>query len=432
MPILTQIETKPYLDSLIAAFADPASRKSLAMIIRIEDGFPRYFYGDKAKLTQVLKTLSGQAICRTSKGSVAIQLKKVDSSSHNKQYIQFSVEDAGCGLDIDIMEQILDTDIPVASWPKEFSQSDSAMSLRMASKLVEMLGGKLKVECGENAGINRFFFIIPVTVDTQCDVLRTDFLLQSSSAIPAFTREQEPSVSQNSGIRVLVVDDVPENRMMVEFLLKKMGHRTRLANNGQEAVDFCKSESFDAILMDIQMPVLDGLEATRRIRAEGLNAQSTIIAMTASGEKSDDFAALNAGCDDCLPKPVDSGKLQRKLARVAARVKQVQDAEQGRQIVSFLEGDSGYQKAVESFIETLPDRIAEIKAAYQKGDTKDLAFKIHALKGVGGFAGFPIFTEKAKGIERTIQSKELDKLQYQLDELVDLCLRTKHKNQAQL
>jgi len=157
-----------------------------------------------------------------------------------------------------------------------------------------------------------------------------------------------------------------------------------------------------------------------------------LLALAGVFAEADDFAALDAGCDDCLSKPLDIKKLERKLWRVSAQLKQLSDAESGRSIVSFLEGDPDYQKAIETFIENLPARVDEIKAAYEHGDAKTLASKVHALKGVGGFAGFPIFTEKAKLMEQSIHAHQVDKLQAQVEELVDLCLRTKLKDQSHL
>jgi HPt (histidine-containing phosphotransfer) domain-containing protein len=148
-------------------------------------------------------------------------------------------------------------------------------------------------------------------------------------------------------------------------------------------------------------------------------------------QKSDELEVLGAGCDDCLTKPVDRKKLERKLGRVVARIRQVQVAEQGGEIFSFLEGDPDYQKAIETFVDNLPNRVEEIKGAYEKGDMKDLAFKVHSLKGLGGFAGFPVFTEKAKLMEETLKANEIDTLHAQVDELVQLCLRTKLKSGTQ-
>ncbi len=436
MAILTKLQPKTFIDLAIGVIAENANKKGISFITRLAENLPNSFYCDKTKLTQILTTLADQAVHRTDKGTVAIQLKMAESSDQNiNNYLTFSVEDMGCGVDTDSFSQILNTEIPVGRWPQEYSNNDCALSLRMASKLVGILGGKLEVECDNTAPTTRFFFTIPVKLDSGIGIISQNNSNPAPTAPVLATPVAAaplPEKTETVEVKVLIVDDVPENRMLVDVLLKKMGCKTSFAANGQEAVDFCKKEKLDVILMDIQMPVLNGLEATRKIREDGLNTRATIIAMTASGQKSDDFAALDAGCDDCLAKPVDRKKLERKLWRVSAQLKQFNDADSGKSIVSFLEGDPDYQKAIETFIDNLPSRIDEIKNAYEQGDTKALAFKVHALKGLGGFAGFPIFTEKAKVMEQSIKESHVDKLQTQVEELVQLCLRTKLKDQASL
>jgi CheY-like chemotaxis protein len=427
MAILTKLQPKPFIDSAIAAIAENANKKGITLAVKLADNLPDSFYSDKTKLTQIITTLIDQAIRRTERGAVTIHLQMADLPDQGNNHITFCIEDTGCGVDTDSIAQILDSEIPVGSWPHEYSNSDCALSLRMASKLVNILGGRLEAECGNAVPTTRFFFTIAVRLEDAAGVISQN-IPGPIQAAPKST----PDKTETMGIRALIVDDVLENRMLVEVLLKKMGHKTSVAVNGQEAVDLCKKEKFDMILMDIQMPVLNGLEATAKIRAEGLNTQSTILAMTASGQKDDDIAAIDAGCDDCLSKPVDRRKLERKLAGVSAQLKQFHDAESGKSIVSFLDGDPDYQKAIETFVENLPSRIDEIKCAYEKGDAKALAFKVHALKGLGGFAGFPIFTEKAKIMEQSIKTCQVDKLQTQVEELVQLCLRTRLKDQAQL
>jgi CheY-like chemotaxis protein len=437
MAILTKLQPKTFIDSTIAGVAESANNKGTSLTVKLADNLPGSFYSDKTKLAQIITTLLDQAVHRTEKGAVIIHLKMADLPIQNKHnYITFCVEDTGCGVDLDSITQILDSEIPVGSWPQEFSNSDRAMGLRMASKLVSILGGKLRVECDNTAPMTRFSFTIAVKLEGGTGVIAQTCACADVAQAPLCPTEGTsfpvPEKTEMTAIRTLIVDDVSENRMLIDILLKKMGHKTSFAENGQEAVDLCKKEVFDVILMDIQMPVLNGFDATRKIRQEGLNTQSTIFAMTASGQKSDDFAALDAGCDDCLSKPLDIKKLERKLWRVSAQLKQLSDAESGKSIVSFLEGDPDYQKAIETFIENLPARVDEIKAAYEHGDAKTLASKVHALKGVGGFAGFPIFTEKAKLMEQSIHAHQVDKLQAQVEELVDLCLRTKLKDQSHL
>jgi CheY-like chemotaxis protein len=423
----SKLRPKELLDAPLEMIAAAARDKEIAFRIDLAETLPESFYCDKSKLTQVLTTLADQAVRRTSQGGVRVHFGIENTAGVLR--LLFCVEDTGGGFDTGAMTQVLDLDVPLGSWPKEISASDSAVALRMASKLVSLLGGKLC--CEGNSQMTKFFFAIPLrSGEGGGAVIQPQVPPQAQKpVVQNVVTPAAEGISGLFGVKILVVDDVDENRALVEVLLKKLNHKVSFAKNGQEAVDICKKEEFDAILMDIQMPVLDGMEATKQIRAGGLNTRTKIIAMTASGQKSDELAALDVGCDDCLSKPIDRKKLERKLSRIVEQVKQLHVANTGGEIVSFLEGDPDYQKAVETFVENLPSRVDEIKNAYKKGDMKDLAFKVHALKGLGGFAGFPVFTEKAKVMEQTLKANEIDKLTYQVDELVQLCLRTKIKGE---
>ncbi len=224
---------------------------------------------------------------------------------------------------------------------------------------------------------------------------------------------------------ILIVDDVAENRMLLDVLLKRQGYATVQCGNGQEAVDMSGRQRFDVILMDIKMPGMDGLAATKAIRQGTLNRSTPIIAMTASAACEEEEQYLEVGCDDCIRKPVRKETLLRKVWRFIEQHKQVQAARKGGEIVSFLSDNPDYQKTIEVFIENLPQRIREMQDALDTENLQDLAFKVHLLKGLGGFAGFPIYTDLAKSIENAIHESRMDDIRSKLGEMVALCRRTR-------
>jgi CheY-like chemotaxis protein/HPt (histidine-containing phosphotransfer) domain-containing protein len=406
------------------AIAAAARHKKIEFHIELAENLPDSFYCDKTKLTQVLATLADHAIRRTDAGGVTIRLGISERTEGTTPQVIFSVENTGQAMDSHDVSQILDLDVPVGSWPQELTSNDIAVGLRMVCKLVSLLGGKLVHECPDGK-TTKFSFSIPYRQSEAKEITA----VPPQKEAPQVINEPQPSKEpQDAGLHILVVDDVEENRVLLEILLKKSGYKVNFCSNGREAVEACQKETFDVILMDVQMPVMDGMEATRQIRAGGANTKTTIFALTASVQKSDELAVLDAGCDDCITKPVDRKKLERKLVRVAARINQVRTADAGGEIFSFLEGDPDYQKAIEMFVGNLPARVEEIRTACEKGDMSELAFKVHSLKGLGGFAGFPVFTEKAKTMEETLKANEIDKLHSQVDDLVQLCLRTKLKS----
>ncbi len=195
--------------------------------------------------------------------------------------------------------------------------------------------------------------------------------------------------------------------------------------DGKEAVDLAKKERFALILMDIRMPVMNGLEATKIIKSEGPNAETPVIAMTAVDTKGDEMVCFEAGCDGYIAKPIKKGALLDKIELFVHQNRQVEAAAAGGDITSSLADDPSYHKMIDMFVNDLPKRLKEMQEALDEGNLQDLASKIHALKGVGSFAGFPIYTEKAKALERAVMDNQVDKVRRQLDEMVRLCLKTK-------
>ena len=241
------------------------------------------------------------------------------------------------------------------------------------------------------------------------------------------TERTEKQTELRPKAHILVAVDVPENRLLDELLLQKAGYRVTTCCNGKEAVELAQKQKFDVILMDLKMPVMNGLDATEIIKSQGLNANTNIIAMTASSMKSDKLLCAEAGCDDYIAKPINKDLLLRKIERLIRESKQIEMVSQGGDITSLLLDDPNYQKTIEMFINNLPERIRQMHEALDEGNLEDLALKIHALKGLGSFAGFAVYTEKARAIEEEIENNELGKIRQQLDEMAKLCLRTKFR-----
>ena len=253
----------------------------------------------------------------------------------------------------------------------------------------------------------------------------TENLPEATENLPEATpQELQPEGKPH----ILVVDDVIENRMLLEVLLRKNGYQITICSSGEQAVDLAAKDKFDLILMDIQMSDMDGLEATKNIKSSGPNAKTPVLAMTASTEGGSELTCLDAGCDDYIAKPIKKEILLRKIQRFIEQERQIRNAHQGDDISSFLVDKPDYHKTIDMFVNSLPQRINDMQNALDEGNLQDLAFKVHALKGLGGFAGFPIYTERAKVLEQSIQNDDLTDVRQQLDELIQLCTRTRKVN----
>lgn len=224
---------------------------------------------------------------------------------------------------------------------------------------------------------------------------------------------------------VLVVDDVAENRLLLDVLLKKANYRTTLCADGSDAVMAAQEEVFDVIMMDVQMPGMNGLDATNEIRSKGLNTTTPVIAMTASVSPGDELICLDAGCNDYVRKPIKNELVLRKVWRFIQHNRQIRLADEGNDIISFLADDPDYHKAIEMFVESLPGRISEMQQLLDQEQLKELALKVHAIKGLGSFAGFSVYTEEAGVLEQKIRDNDIEQARMELDKMAQLCARTK-------
>jgi PAS domain S-box-containing protein len=276
-----------------------AVQKGLVLESSLQPGLPVDVLGDPVRLRQVLTNLCDNAIKFTSQGGVNVAVRSSPVAMGHE--LQITVRDTGIGIPPDKQDGVFEA----------FSQADTSttrrfggtgLGLTICARLVALMGGRIWLESELGRG-SAFHFTIQ---------------LQSAVAVPIATTLVPPQISHASTrqLQVLLVEDHPINQILATTLLKKWGHSVVLAHNGQEAVDLFGSQTWDVILMDMQMPVMGGLEATRLIRAAETSGKRTpIIAMTANAMDSDRQACLQAGMDDHLAKPFNALGLQAMLER---------------------------------------------------------------------------------------------------------------------
>jgi CheY-like chemotaxis protein len=292
-----RIEHRPFdLDSLLAnldsLMGQAARAKGLALRIDAGHAGLGSLIGDGLRLEQVLFNLSGNAIKFTEHGEVAIRVVVREISEHDVR-LRFEVRDTGIGI----------TPEALAGLFEPFAQADAGigrrfggtgLGLSICKRLVTLMRGEIGVESAPGLGSN-FWFEVPFERGDEAD-------------LPSAHRAAQPSTGPRlSGAHLLVVDDSAMNRDLVERALKLEGATATLAADGQQAVQLLQTrpEGFDAVLMDVQMPVMDGLKATRMIREELGLRDLPIIAFTAGVRDEQQEAARLAGANDILPKPMD-------------------------------------------------------------------------------------------------------------------------------
>jgi signal transduction histidine kinase/CheY-like chemotaxis protein/streptogramin lyase len=285
---------RPFIAEIVSILSREASRKGLEMKSIVEEPPPEWVFADRDRLRQVLVNLLGNALKFTSQGTVTLQV----APSANQ--LKFAVSDTGIGIPRDKQATIFEA----------FQQADNSTSRRyggtglgltISKRLVESMGGQLMLTSEPGKG-STFSFSIDAP---------------AASAPPVIAQPSEEMPVRP--MRILVVEDNRVNQHLILALLRKRGHTTAVAGNGVEALAAVKRDIFDLVLMDIQMPEMDGLEAVRRIRnAEALTGQHLlVVAMTARAMAGDREAILAAGMDDYLEKPVQLERLDAVLRQAS-------------------------------------------------------------------------------------------------------------------
>ncbi|HEX6703689.1 MAG TPA: response regulator [Albitalea sp.] len=268
-----------------------AQDKGLAFRVGFEPGLPMHVLGDAARIRQVLHNLIGNAIKFTPRGLVGLRVEQREGR------LCFEVRDSGQGVAPEVLARIFDAfeQGPAAT---VCTRSGTGLGLTISRQIARAMGGD--VECETTSGIGAcFVFTLP--------------LRPAAPALPTATAETTGTPALRG--RVLVVDDHPVNAMVAQAMLERMGLHTELADDGEKALALMREGRHDLVLMDCQLPVMDGWEATRRWRLEERGARLPIVALTANAVVGDRERCLQAGMDDYLAKPFQMEELAHIVAR---------------------------------------------------------------------------------------------------------------------
>ena len=288
--------------------AAPAKSKGLELRLELAPDLPQIVIGDALRLKQVLTNLTGNAIKFTQHGEVTVSASVVDTME-DALVVGFSVRDTGIGIDPQVQALVFDA----------FAQADSSTSRRfggtglglsISRRLVELMSGTLGVESHPGQGAH-FFFTLPFALKELAAGPDVGFDAGARDSADA----PGPQAPQRS-LAILVVEDHAINQKLAVALLARRGYTVTVADNGLQGLDRMSCGGFDLVLMDLQMPVMDGLEATRRMRAyeheHGLR-RTPIVAMTASVREEDRQICFAAGMDDFLAKPLNITQLYERV-----------------------------------------------------------------------------------------------------------------------
>jgi PAS domain S-box-containing protein len=380
------------LAEVIKPLALRAHDKGLDLTCQVAANVPDHLVGDWSRLRQVLYNLVGNAIKFTEQGEILVSCQlsvvgkdTVESSSlttDNRQQttLLFAVKDTGIGIPSDKQEAIFDPFVQVdGSMSRKYG--GTGLGLAICRRLLGMMGGRLWVESTPGQG-STFHFLVTLPRGPS-----------EAAPAPAATPEALPHAAPAvRPLHLLVAEDNPVNQALLLNLLTKQGHSVELTANGREAVQAVCRQPFDAVLMDVQMPEMDGLEATQRIRAAEADTgrRLPIIALTAHAMQGDRERCLSAGMDAYLAKPIDLRSLNQALAELTGVVPRVNGSVEcparptpildRATALRYVNGDEHLLASVTAvFLAELPGWRTQLKAARAQGDVQRLQRVAHTL-----------------------------------------------------
>jgi PAS domain S-box-containing protein len=307
------------LADTLKALSLRAHQKGLRLFHQLAPDVPHYLTGDPGRLRQILMNLVGNAVKFTERGEVVVRVESNEGHGQPEAgdvELHVAVHDTGIGIPHEKQQVIFEA----------FAQADSSttrryggtgLGLAISSRLVALMGGRIWVD--SQAGVGSTFHFTAFFGRSEASQLGSGGCLHGTRAGPTPSQAVPGTgVSIRSGLRVLLAEDNAINQMLAMRLLESMGHRVKVVGNGLEAVGACERGTFDLVLIDLQMPDLDGFEATAAIRAReaGTGRRTPIVALTAHALKGDRERCLLAGMDGYVSKPVQSGELFRVIGEV--------------------------------------------------------------------------------------------------------------------
>ncbi|MCU0875297.1 MAG: PAS domain S-box protein, partial [Pirellulaceae bacterium] len=307
-----EFELRHCIEESIRSFLYRAKQKALGLSYEISPDTPAWFVGDPLRLRQVLVNLVSNAIKFTDVGSIRVRVQTL-STIENTAILRFEVADTGIGIPANKRRKIFE----------EFEQADSStkrrfggtgLGLAICSRLVHLMQGEINVDSEEGTG-STFFFT--VSLGLPANRPRAGEMVTTAPVVLAAGNDEAAVPGVLPGLRILLAEDSPANQKLAVGLLKKRGHQVVIANNGKEAYDTFLAQPFDLILMDVQMPEMDGFDATVAIRASERDSHVPIVAMTAHAMKGDQERCLEAGMDAYIAKPIRAQALFEVVNRIA-------------------------------------------------------------------------------------------------------------------
>ena len=374
-----------------------AEGKGLSLAHEIASGVPPFLAGDPNRLRQNVINLLGNSIKFTEKGGLDIRVEQ-DPEDPRLGSLRVAIRDTGIGIPADKLDAIFES----------FTQADSSttrryggtgLGLTISKQLVELMGGRIWVESTLGAG-STFFFT------AKYDVARAPLTVER----PRASREELEKLT--GGLRILLADDSEDNRFLIRSYLKRTNAEIEIAENGAIALEMFRQGHYDLVLMDVEMPVMDGLEATRAIRqfeAEQGREATPVLALTAHAFADMAAKGLAAGFTAILTKPIKHLTLLEALITHRERATPMDNAP-AREIVQpeVVQMEAGMEDVVPEYLAKRRAEIIVYREALELRDFDTIRRLAHKMKGTGAGYGFPLLTELGAAIEKAAVENDVE------------------------
>jgi len=376
-----------------------AERKNLKLMLDIDDELPPFVFGDPARIRQVLINLINNAIKFTTTGTITV-CANASQTSNNRTLLQCSVKDTGIGISSD-SQSILFDEFTMVDQSHSRTHEGTGLGLAICKRLLSLMGGEISVTSEENIG-SIFTFTADLKLATEADCIN-------------IAKTEDTSLTPATDIRILLAEDNPANQTVIKSILNFAGLKVDIASTGVEAIEAVKQRPYDIVLMDISMPIMDGITATKKIRAlDSPTNEIPIVALTAHALTGDKECYIDAGMNDYLQKPIDRNATLHCIAKWTRcsdpqRVKLRKTDNYSHietSLINSLIFDTSLECAeslIELYIDDAKCRIRQISKALENTDIPLLITAIHILANSASLHGTPKLCALAREIEHFIQ-----------------------------
>jgi PAS domain S-box-containing protein len=427
---------KTCIEEAFTLLAPKAKEKGLELIFRDNPELPKVIIGDIKRLRQILINLLSNAIKFTGSGSVEVsvitrQRQIIGNEKHNYE-IQFAVKDTGIGIPSDQINRLF----------KAFSQVNSSINrkyggtglgLAICKQLSELMGGKIWVESEPNKGSTFYFTITTWVIKTELSQELETKAKQSEQVVAI-----DITIAKKYPLKILLVEDYATNQKMITLMLQQMGYQPDIVNNGLEALTALRRQSYDVVLMDMQMPEMDGMTTTQYICQEWESyKRPRIIALTASVMLTDNENYLASGIDDYLTKPFRTEELMQVLTHCrlhreeVSRINTESDSKNNSRInatalqeiyriADFNYGVNAKEfllETIDDYLEETPKFLQDIQVALSENNLKTVRRLAHTLASNSATLGASNLAELCAALEMMIVSEIREGLTEQIEQI---------------